>query len=89
MPEPPSRNELGRPPRFTPHYFAGYLLSSCAAIAYGISPLMVRLAFDNAPQRSVLAGGVIAYAAATAVFSCSLVRRAVRQDIARLKLPAR
>jgi drug/metabolite transporter (DMT)-like permease len=85
MPEAPSRNGLGRPPRFTPHYFAGYLLSSCAAIAYGISPLMVRLAFDNAPQRSVLAGGVIAYAAATVVFSCSLLRPAVRQDIQGLK----
>jgi drug/metabolite transporter (DMT)-like permease len=85
IPEVPSRNELERPPRFTPHYFAGYLFSSCAAIAYGISPLMVRLAFDNAAQASVLAGGVIAYAAATVVFSLLLLRPAVRRDIQGLK----
>ena len=72
-------------PAFTPRYFAGYLFSSCAAIAYGISPLMVRLAFDSAPQASVIAGAVIAYAAATVVFSLALLRPAVRQDIGRLK----
>ncbi len=72
-------------PAFMPHYFAGYLCSSCAAIAYGISPLMVRLAFDSAPQASVIAGAAIAYAAAALVFSLALLRPAVRRDIARLK----
>lgn len=85
IPELASRNELERSPSFTPRYFAGYLFSSCAAIAYGISPLMVRLALDNAAQTSVLAGGVIAYAAATAIFSLLLLRPAVRRDIQGLK----
>src|SRR6266851_4470270 len=84
-PAVPARDKLASSPAFTPHYVAGYVLSSCAAIAYGISPLMVRLAFDNAPQASVIAGGVIAYAAATVVFSFSLLRPAVRQDIQGLK----
>jgi len=85
IPELPSRDGLGRTPSFRPHYFAGYLCSSCAAIAYGISPLMVRVALDNAAQASVLAGGVIAYLAATVVFSFLLLRPAVRRDIAGLK----
>ena len=70
---------------FTPRYLAGYLFSSGAAIAYGVSPLMVRLAFDRAPQASVPAGGVIAYVAATLAFSLLLVRPAVRRDIRSLK----
>ncbi|HEY7248560.1 MAG TPA: DMT family transporter [Xanthobacteraceae bacterium] len=72
-------------PAFRPRYFAGYLSSSCAAIAYGISPLMVRLAFDAAPQASVIAGAVFAYAAAALVFSLALLRPAVRRDIRQLK----
>jgi drug/metabolite transporter (DMT)-like permease len=79
------RSELERMPAFRPHHFAGYLCSSCAAIAYGISPLMVRLAFDAAPQASVIAGAVIAYAAATFVFSLALLRPRVRRDIGQLK----
>jgi drug/metabolite transporter (DMT)-like permease len=79
--EVPSGNKLEGSAAFRPRYFAGYLFSSCAAIAYGISPLMVRVAFDNAPEASVLAGGVIAYAAATVVFSFLLLRPAVRRDI--------
>ena len=71
-------------PAFTPRHLAGYLCSSGAAIAYGISPLMVRLALDSA-QVSVLAGGVIAYAAATLVFAVLLLRPAVRRDIRQLK----
>jgi drug/metabolite transporter (DMT)-like permease len=85
VPSVPSRSKLEGSLAFTPHYFAGYFFSSCAAIAYGISPLMVRLAFDNAPQASVLAGGVIAYAAATIVFSLLLLRSAVRRDIQGLR----
>jgi len=70
---------------FTPRYLAGYLFSACAAIAYGISPLMVRLAFDAAPQASVIAGGAIAYMAATLTFTLFLARASVRRDIAALK----
>jgi len=87
--KPPAATASGNHPRgapaFTPRHAAGYLFSSCAAIAYGISPLMVRLAFDSAPQASVLAGAVIAYASATAVFSFLLLRPEVRRDISGLK----
>src|SRR5262249_29332646 len=80
-----SPDKPASPPAFTPRYVAGYVFSSCAAIGYGISPLMVRLAFDSAPQASVIAGGVIAYAAATAVFSLLLLFPAVRRDIRGLR----
>jgi drug/metabolite transporter (DMT)-like permease len=87
MPSPadPSRDQPASPPAFKPRYVAGYVFSSGAAIGYGISPLMVRLAFDSAPQASVIAGGVIAYAAATAVFSLLLLFPAVRRDIRGLR----
>jgi drug/metabolite transporter (DMT)-like permease len=84
-PAVPSPDKLASSPAFTPRYIAGYVFSSCAAIGYGISPLMVRLAFDSAPQASVIAGGVIAYAAATAVFSLLLLFPAVRRDIRGLR----
>ena len=85
IPAYPSRKEPGRSLAFAPRYLAGYFFSSCAAIAYGISPLMVRLAFANAPQAGVIAGGVIAYAAATVIFSLLLLSPGVRQDIHGLK----
>ena len=80
------RSELGRMPAFRPHHFCGpYLCSSCAAIAYGISPLMVRLAFDAAPQASVIAGAVIALRRRNIRFSLALLRPRVRRDIGQLK----
>jgi len=79
------RGESDRKLSFAPRYLAGFLFSSGAAIAYGVSPLMVRLAFDRAPQASVPAGGMIAYVAATLAFSLLLVRPAVRRDIGGLK----
>jgi drug/metabolite transporter (DMT)-like permease len=72
-------------PRFAPRYLAGFLFSIGAAIAYGISPLMVRVAFESTPEKSILAGGVIAYAAALAVCSLTLLWPSVRRDIARMK----
>jgi drug/metabolite transporter (DMT)-like permease len=71
-------------PRFAPRHFLGFLFSFGAALGYGVSPLMVRVAFENSPQKSVLAGGVIAYAAATAVCSLALFWPGVRRSIRRM-----
>jgi drug/metabolite transporter (DMT)-like permease len=71
-------------PRFAPRYLAGFLFSFGAALGYGISPLMVRVAFENSPEKNVLAGGVIAYAAATAVCSVALLWPEVRRSIGRM-----
>jgi len=53
-------------PIFKPRYLPGILCSTGAAIAYGVSPLLVRAAFESMPVKNVIAGGVIAYAGATA-----------------------
>jgi drug/metabolite transporter (DMT)-like permease len=71
-------------PRFAPRVFVGFLFSFGAAIAYGVSPLMVRVAFEHTAEKSVLAGGVIAYAAATMVCSAALLWPNVRRSIGRM-----
>ncbi len=77
----PAREAAERPAPFVPYYFAGYVCSACAALCYGVSPLMVRVAFDNAAHKSVIAGAVIAYSAAAAAFTVVLVRPSVRRQI--------
>lgn len=53
-------------PQFRPRYLPGVLCGLGAAAAYGVAPLLVRAAFESTPVKNVIAGGVIAYAAATA-----------------------
>ena len=67
---PPEPNPI---PAFQPRVFSGYVLGLGAAVCYGASPLMVRQAFLYAPGASVTAGGCLAYAAATLVFSLVLL----------------
>jgi len=52
---------------FKPRYLPGVIYGLGAAVAYGVAPLLVRAAFESTPVKNVIAGGVIAYAAATAV----------------------
>jgi drug/metabolite transporter (DMT)-like permease len=61
--------ELAPAPKqaFVPQYLPGFISALAAAVAYGISPLMVRMAFEATPVKHAMAGGVIAYAAATLV----------------------
>lgn len=54
-------------PVFKPRYLPGVMCGLGAAIAYGVAPLLVRAAFESTPVKNIIAGGVIAYAAATIV----------------------
>lgn len=54
-------------PHFRPRYLPGVMCGLGAAVAYGVAPLLVRAAFESTPVKNVIAGGVIAYAAATVV----------------------
>lgn len=54
-------------PQFKPRYLPGVMCGLGAAVAYGVAPLLVRAAFESTPVKNVIAGGVIAYAAATVV----------------------
>ena len=59
--------ESVRKPQFKPRYLPGILCGLGAAVAYGVAPLLVRAAFESTSVKNVIAGGVIAYAAATIV----------------------
>ncbi|WP_424631117.1 EamA family transporter [Bradyrhizobium sp. SYSU BS000235] len=69
-------------PAFKPQYLPGFLTALGAATCYGISPIMIRMAFESMPVKSPLAGGVIAYTAATIVL-CFLIlpSASIRKDV--------
>jgi len=66
---------------FRPHLLSGYLFALGAAVCYGSSPLMARQAFLAAPGAGTAAGGCLAYAAATLVFSLTLFKPGAWQDV--------
>lgn len=68
-------------PNFQPRVFSGYFFGMGAAMCYGSSPLMAREAFLHAPGAGTLAGGCLAYAAATVVFSLILLKPGSVADI--------
>lgn len=69
-------------PIFRPRYLPGVLCGLGAAVAYGVAPLLVRAAFESTPVKNVMAGGLIAYAAATAVLLVLvLVLKPFRQSV--------
>jgi drug/metabolite transporter (DMT)-like permease len=72
-------------PTFQPRVFSGYIFGLGAAMCYGSSPLMVRQAFLHAPGVSTVAGGCLAYTAATLFFSLILLKPGSCGDIKRLK----
>jgi drug/metabolite transporter (DMT)-like permease len=74
------------PKMFQPRVFSGYGFGAAAAICYGSSPLMARQAFLHAPIASAVAGGCIAYAAATLVFMLVLLKPGSWRDIKDMKL---
>lgn len=53
------------PPLFRPHYAEGYLFALLSATGYGVSPILVRIALENKSLGASIAGGLIAYTAAT------------------------
>jgi len=72
-------------PTFEPRVFSGYIFGLAAAMCYGSSPLMARAAFLNAPGASTLAGGCLAYTAATLFFSLVLLKPGSWGDIKSMK----
>jgi drug/metabolite transporter (DMT)-like permease len=72
-------------PIFEPRVFSGYIFGLCAAMCYGSSPLMARQAFLNAPDSSTVAGGCLAYTAATLFFLLMLLKPGSWADIKSMK----
>jgi drug/metabolite transporter (DMT)-like permease len=70
---------------FRPHVVRGSLFALGAAIGYGTSPLMAREAFLAAPGLGTAAGGCIAYASATLLFTLILLKPGTWADITSTK----
>jgi drug/metabolite transporter (DMT)-like permease len=61
------------PPKFEPRYGEGYAFALLAALFYGVSPLLIRLAVIGGDLGSGIAGGLISYLAATAAVALVLL----------------
>lgn len=73
-------------PKFSPRYAEGYLFALLAALAYGTSPIMTRTALQSAGPSSAILGGLIAYAAATAVVAMMLLlSTSLRRNVMSMK----
>ena len=62
-----------RPAGFEPKYAEGYLFALLSAIGYGLSPILVRVGLESKGLGASLAGGLVAYIAATAVMGLVLL----------------
>jgi drug/metabolite transporter (DMT)-like permease len=61
------------PHKFVPRYAEGYTFALLAALVYGVTPFLVRLAVIRGDLGSGIAGGLISYAAATAAVALLLL----------------
>lgn len=57
--------ESARVSKFVPRYAEGYTFALLAALVYGVTPFLIRLAVIRGDLGSGIAGGLVSYAAAT------------------------
>lgn len=62
-----------KPAAFQPKYAEGYLFALLSATGYGLSPILVRVGLENQGIGVSLAGGLVAYIAATLAFALVLL----------------
>lgn len=79
--QPAALSKRHHAPTFTPRVAAGFFFASVAALAYGTSPILVRQALSNAGPLSGVAGGAVAYAAATVAVTLGLLVPALRRNV--------
>jgi len=72
-------------PRFAPRVAAGFLFAALAALMYGTSPIIVRQALIDVGPLSGLAGGSIAYAAATVAVALGLCIPSMRRNVMQVR----
>jgi drug/metabolite transporter (DMT)-like permease len=60
-------------PKFQPRHAEGYAFALMAALLYGVTPLLIRLAVIGGDLRSGIAGGLVSYLAATAAVALLLL----------------
>jgi drug/metabolite transporter (DMT)-like permease len=66
-PEKITAIDAEKPVNFQPRYAEGYLFSLLSATGYGLSPILVRVGLGHKGIAASLAGGLVAYSAATVV----------------------
>jgi drug/metabolite transporter (DMT)-like permease len=66
---------------FRPRVAAGFFFASIAALAYGTSPIIVRQALLGSGPLGGLAGGSVAYAAATVAVAFGLLIPSLRRNV--------
>jgi len=66
---------------FTPRVAAGFFFASMAALAYGTSPIIIRQALVDAGPLGGLAGGSVAYGAATIAVAAGFLIPSFRQNV--------
>ena len=62
-----------KPDTFQPNYGEGVLFSLLSAVGYGLSPILVRVGLEHKGIGASFAGGLVAYAAATALMALFLL----------------
>jgi uncharacterized membrane protein len=65
--------EADRPAEFQPKYAEGIFFALLSATGYGFSPILVRIGLEGRGLGASLAGGLVAYAAATTVMALVLL----------------
>jgi drug/metabolite transporter (DMT)-like permease len=81
----PGSSAAAREHIFVARYLPGYVFASLAALAYGTSPIMARLALESTGPGGGILGGLIAYCAATAVVGLLLIWPPLRRDVVAVK----
>ncbi|MDX1484632.1 MAG: hypothetical protein R3229_09135 [Alphaproteobacteria bacterium] len=61
-------------PAFVPNYTEGYTFILLSITGYGLSPLFIRMALEDAGLGPALAGGLVSYLAATAVIGLTFLK---------------
>ena len=69
---------------FTPRVAVGFFFASIAALMYGTSPIIVRQALLDAGPLGGIAGGSIAYAAATVAVTLGLLIPSLRSNVTKV-----
>jgi drug/metabolite transporter (DMT)-like permease len=71
-------------PAFRPRVAVGFFFASIAALMYGTSPIIVRQALLDAGPLGGVAGGSVAYAAATVAVTLGLFIPSLRSNVAKV-----
>ncbi len=67
--------------RFTPNFFTGFVFALISAAAFGTSPILLSAALSGFGPWAGVAGGVVAYLAATAVVAAIWFRPGVSAEV--------